>query len=256
MIRKAVLVIAAWLLLSGVALAHHSREYIELEGYSSAQKGQKVFYTHYDYFVPDQNNPKMDHSEFTPGMSYGITDRLMMDVHTHFAEFGPDNIVDPAHRNDPIGPSPFIEAMAFTLQYRITQPKQLPVDIAGSVLYEYPFHRAEELLDGASVVEATLIVSKELWWEHSNFCLNLSAGKDGDENTKSYGLGFKSPIGKDPNGPAAGIEFFGDFEGGFRALPGIYLSLEENITLKAGLGFGNEASEEMLRQHISLMVRF
>jgi len=256
MFKKVICVIAAWSLLSGIALAHHSREYIELEGYSTAHKGQKVFYTHYDYFVPDQNNPKMDHSEFTPGMSYGITDRLMLDVHTHFAEFGPDNIVSPAHRNDPLGPAPFIEAAAFTLQYRITQPGQLPVDIAGSVLYEYPFHRAEKLLDSASVVDASVVVSRNLWWEHSNVCLNLNAGKDGDENTKSYGLGFRSPISKDPNGPAAGIELFGDFEGGFRALPGIYMSLEENITLKVGLGFGNQASGEVLRQHISLMVRF
>lgn len=255
MLRRTVLVIAAWLLLSGITLAHHSREYIQLEGYSTAKKGQKVFYTHYDYFVSDQSNPKLDHYEITPGMSYGVSDHLMLDCHVHFARFGPDHIVAGENNFDPIGPSPFIEATAFTLQYRITEPKQLPVDIAGSVLYEYAFPKSERLVDGASVVEATVILSRDLWWDHGNICLNLNVGKDGDENTKSYGFGFKSPISPDPNGPAAGIELFGDFEGGFSVLPGIYIPLEDTITLKTGLGFGNEKSGEELRYHLSLMIR-
>jgi len=256
MIRSIFIAVTICLLTPLLTLAHHSKEYIQLEGYSTAKNGQRVFYTHYDYFVPDHNNQKLDHYEITLGMSYGITGRLMMDCHTHFAKFGPDHIVRPPHRNDPLGPSPFLEAAAFTLQYRITEPKQLPVDIAGSVLYEYAFPRSEKLLDGTSVVEATVIVSKDLWWKHSNICLNLNFGRDGDENIKSYGLGFKSPISEDANGTAAGIELFADFEGGFSVLPGIYIPLDDTITLKTGLGFGNEKSGEELRYHISLMMRF
>lgn len=255
MLKKVILILVTVLMLQGFSLAHHSREYIELEGYSTAKQGQSVIYTHYDYFVPDYSTPKTDHYELTPGFSYGITNRFMIDMHTHFAKFGSDHIVAGENNFDPIGPPPFLEAIALTGQYRITEAKQLPVDIAGSLLYEYPLVRSKKLLDGQSVTEATLIISRD-FGEHSNVCLNLNGGKDGDEWTKSYGLGIKTPIGSGPSGPAAGIEIFGDFEGGFRVMPGTYLALEDNVTLKLGLGLGNEKSEEQLRYHMSLMIRF
>lgn len=254
--KRLIIAIAMCLAISGSLWAHHSREYIELEGYSTAKQGQKVVYVHYDSFVPDYDNPKLDHYEITPGTCYGITNRLMLDMHTHFAKFGPDHVVPGENNFDPIGPSPFLEAIALTGQYRITEPNQLPFNIAGSLLYEQPFKRSETLLGGEEVVEGTLILTRD-FGEHSNITLNLNGGFDGGRWASSYGLGIKTPISQDANGAAAGIEFFGDFTGGgFRVMPGAYLPLEDNITLKIGLGLGNEDSGEQLRFHISLMTWF
>jgi hypothetical protein len=46
----------------------------------------------------------------------------MLDLHTHFAGFGIDHIVDEERENyHPNGPSPFMEAAAGSLQYRVIE---------------------------------------------------------------------------------------------------------------------------------------
>ncbi|MFN3966163.1 MAG: hypothetical protein ACK4JE_00480 [Endomicrobiia bacterium] len=239
--------------------AHHAMEYIEMESYSTARKGEFVFHLHYDYMVDDKNDPNLDHWEFTPGLSYGILDRLMFDFHTHFAKFGPGHLV--VNLNDPKyskysqnGPSPFMEAFALCLQGRITEEKQLPVDVAVAFTYEQPFPRSEELLDGQKVYEGTLILSRS-FGVHSNVCLNVSFGKDGDETIKSLALGIKTPISQDPHGIAAGVEFlvsdWKKLDESWSILPGIYASLAENIIFKTGIEFGKDANS--MRANTTLM---
>jgi hypothetical protein len=234
--------------------AHHAMEYIEMESYSTALQGQKVFHLHFDYFVPNKDDSKENHWEFTPGISYGITDRLMFDFHTHFAKFGPAHIVDPVLSQDPVGPPPFMEAGAISFQYRLTEYNQLPVDLGLVFTYEFPYKRSKDLLDGKEVYEFTIIGSKDFGL-HSNVCLNLKFGKDGDEEIKEWGLGVKTPLIGNPDGPAAGVEFLGDYEGAFQILPGVYIPLIENVTFKTGLGFGNKKSDN-LRCNATLMYRF
>ena len=119
---KQTLILLAISMTAGTAPAHHALEYIEMDSYSTAPKGWSVFHLHYDYFVDDEDNPRLDHWEITPGFSYGITDRLMIDFHTHFAKFGADHIVeDRMAEFEPDGPSPFLEAFAFAAQYRLTE---------------------------------------------------------------------------------------------------------------------------------------
>ncbi len=80
---------------SGPLQAHHAMEFIELESYNTAPQGAFVFHLHYDYLVDDRDQPKLDHWELTPGLSYGITNRLMVDIHSHFAKFGNDHVFHP-----------------------------------------------------------------------------------------------------------------------------------------------------------------
>jgi len=244
------------------SFAHHAMEYIEMESYSTAQRGQFVFHLHYDYMVDDKNNPNLDHWEFTPGISYGIIDRLMFDFHTHFAKFGAGHLVvdltDPKYQQyAQNGPPPFMEAFAVSLQGRITEAKQLPVDIGVVFTYEQPFERSEELLDGQKVYKGTLILSRD-FGEHSNICLNFNFGKDGDESIKGLALGIKTPISQDPHGIAAGIEFlvenYENLDESWSILPGIYAPLAENITFKTGLEFGKDANS--MRANTTLMYRF
>ena len=62
---------------TGVSLAHHAMEYIEMESYTTAKRGEYVFHLHYDYMVDDEDDADLDHWELTPGLSYGLLDRLM-----------------------------------------------------------------------------------------------------------------------------------------------------------------------------------
>lgn len=241
------------LCLTTMCFAHHAMEYIELDSYSTARKGEFVFHLHYDYYVDDKNDPTQDHWEFTPGLSYGITDRLMADFHTHFAKFGVGHVVEEKKAEfEPFGPSPFMEAGAFCLQYRITEGWF--INFAALLTYEFPYQRSKELLDGKEVYEGTLILSKD-FGIHSNITLNLTYGRDGDEEVKSWGLGIKTPVSEDPHGIAAGVEIIGNFDGNYSILPGVYAPLGvDNITFKTGLEFGKNL--DSIRSNVTLMYRF
>lgn len=255
----------AILMLAGFAtelFAHHAMEYIEMESYSTAKRGEYVFHVHCDYMVDNADNPKADHWEFTPGIAYGITDRLMFDVHTHFAKFGEDHIVEEERGNyETTGASPFMEAVAASVQYRLIEDWSVNIGISGTI--EVPFSRAETLLGSeANVYQGMVILSRD-FATHANITANLSYEKEGDENGTGWALGIKSPISADPHGIAAGIELMGDFEGNsWSILPGVYAPLgNEGIVFKTGLQFGQEKDEEgswvdTLRASASLMYRF
>ena len=248
------LVVAAMLSLPSPSLAHHAMEYIELEGYTMTGKGEKIFYVLYDYTVPDKDIPDEDHWEITPGISYGITERLMFDIHTHFAKFGFEHVVEEERERYPEGPSPFIEAFATSLQYQLSGKNQFPVDIAVATKYEYPLNRAEKLLGGEEVIKGTLILSKDLGG-HRNICLNLSYGEEGDEAISEWGIGTRFPLTIEPHGVALSFELMGDFEGATSLLTGILLPLVENTVLRVGMGLGNEKADD-IRFHTGLMYKF
>ncbi|MBL7076091.1 MAG: hypothetical protein ISS31_01340 [Kiritimatiellae bacterium] len=246
-------------MLTGSAVAHHAMEYIEMESYSTARRGESVLHLHYDYMVDDADNPDFDHWEFTPGVSYGVTDRLMLDIHTHFAGFGIDHVVEEQRATyEPNGPSPFMEAVAGSLQYRLVE--DWLVDIAVAATLEVPFSRAETLLGSEDIVVAgMLIIGKDLG-EHSNITLNLGYEEEGDEHETSWALGVKAPISADPHGIAAGVEIMGNFENAgdnWSILPGVYMPIgSPNITLKTGLEFGKADGADALRANVTMMYRF
>lgn len=240
-------------LLSPLLYSHHAMEFIELESYNTAAKEEVVFHLHFDYMVDDKNNPDMDHWEYTPGFSYGITDRLMFDVHTHFAKFNNGHIIEPFNTKfNPSGPSPFMEAMALSLQYRITT--DFPIDIAVSALWEIPFNNGQEFLGSEQVYEAVLILSKS-FSNHINITGNLTLGREGSENFSAWGIGLKVPLTSQSHGISAGIELLGDFNGDYSVLTGVYLPLgSENIILKTGIEIGK--GSEHKRLNTTLMFRF
>lgn len=251
--KKLFCLILATGLLGGTLFPHHAMEYIETESYYTARMGEYVFHLHYDYFVEDQNNPFLDHYEWTPGLSYGLSNRLMLDVHTHFAKFGSDHVLpEKQYRFFPGGPSPFVEALAFSLQYRVTTSS--PVQIAVSAFYETPFERSEDLLGGERAYGGILILSHS-FSNHANITANLIWEKDGDAEGTAWALAAKIPLTGDAHGISAGVELLGDFDGEFSVLGGFYMPLgSPNIIFKTGLQVGKKA--ESLRMNVSLMYRF
>ena len=141
------------------------------------------------------------------------------------------------------------------VQYRLMQ--DMPLDVALAGVFEAPYQRSKDLLDGQEVFEGLLIVSRDLG-EHSNVCLNLKFGKDGDEDVKEWALGAKTPISEDPHGIAAGVEILGcfeEFEDSWSVLPGVYMPLgADNIILKSGLELGKDMGSS--HANLTLMYRF
>jgi hypothetical protein len=238
------------------AWAHHAMEFIETESYSTSRKGEGLFHLHYDYYSEDKNDPALDHWEFTPGLAYGFTDRFMGDVHIHYASFEKGLLVEEQQAEfGEEGPSPFLEAVALTLQYRVTEGAPVEVGVAGT--FEQPFDRAEELLGSDQVFEGTLILARG-FGNHGNVTLNLIAGIEDEEDYQEFALGVKYPLAGDAHGITAGVEFLGDLEDveeTWSILPGIYLPLGgEQTLLKTGVEVGHDM--DYTRANITLMHRF
>ena len=247
--------------------AHHSMEFIDIESHTTARQGEILAYLHYDYFTDDKRNTGADHWEFTPGFAIGIFDRLMFDVHCHLARFGVDHVVLSEQLNYSDGLSPFIEAFAASLQFRITDWEN-PFNMAISVIGELPMRHAIDKLDSSAVFGTTLIFGYDFGL-HNNITANFTYERDGGEDAIAWGLGIKFVMsGEDEHAPAFGIEFHGDFGGHIYIMPGFYLSLTQSTVFKIGLSVGmsqfnlipskdnDEAKEEDYRGHVSLMRRW
>ena len=252
MMRK-LKVLGSLILLASMANGHHAMEYIALESYTTAPRGAFVFHLHHDYMVDDVDRADLDHWELTPGLSYGILDRLMMDVHSHFAKFGAGHIVsNELVLESPLGPPPFMEAVALSLQYRLTQGA--PVEVAVVLGYEHPFQRSRDLLHGQEVLAGTLILSRS-FPGHRNALFNLSVEQEAGETNYTWGLGLRTPLTPDAHGIAAGLEFLGDNEGQVSLLPGIYFPLGmQDIVFKTGIEFVPGAGAT--RSNLTLMYLF
>jgi len=186
----------------------------------------------------------------------------MFDIHTHFAKFGEDHIVEEEKENyEETGASPFMEAAAATLQYCLVGDWLINIGLSATI--EVPFGRAEELLGSEDNVYQGMLILGRDFAAHGNITANVCYEQEGDEDSTGWALGVKSPISSDPHGIAAGIELMGDFKGdSWSVLPGVYAPLgDEGIVFKTGLQFGQEKTEEgrwadTLRASISLMYGF
>lgn len=248
-------IVGLWAVALPAAWAHHAMEFIDTESFSTMRRGEYLFHLHYDYMSESKDDPRQDHWEFTPGMAYGISDRLMFDAHVHYAKFENGRIVEDRQAEfEPDGPSPFLEAAAFTLQYRVTEGGPVEVGVAGT--FEVPFDRARDLLDSDEVYEATLILSRS-FGRHGNICFNLKAGWEGSEDYQEILLGVKEALSAHPHGIAGGIEFKADLDHPdetWSVLPGIYFPVSEQTTMKTGIEIGKD--QDYTRANVTLMHRF
>uniref|UniRef100_UPI004057A6B7 hypothetical protein n=1 Tax=Candidatus Electronema sp. TaxID=2698783 RepID=UPI004057A6B7 len=243
-VKKIALLQGILLCAASASYAHGPSEFIKLDSYYASARGDKMFYTHYDYMVDDKSDASADHWEITPGFSYTIIDGLTFDVHTHFAKFGLGHVVEEQQGNfDSAGPSPFMEAAAFNLMYNV--PKNDYLDIAVTLTYEMPYSRAEELLGSEDVVGGTLIFGKT-FAKHVTATMNMSVEVEDGDSEFGWGAGVKTPLTADQHGIAAGLEVFDLFDSeDWGILPGVYVPIggAGNTCLKFGLEFGEDRTE-------------
>lgn len=247
--------------------AHHALEYIDTSSYTITERGQAITYLMYDHQSGDQNNPGLERWEFTPGISYGVTDWLMVDAHTHYAKFGrvylDDDYVDDLpdgvrERVDINGAAPMLEAAALGAQVAIPRFNDF-VDVGLAVGVEIPFSQAKKALGADKLgYEFELILHREIA-EHvmvtANIINVMEDEGDGYEHTQEWRLGFRMPISPNPDGIAAGLELEGSFEeSAYNIMPGIYAPITNNAIAKMGLQVNKDF--EAARFHASLMYLF
>lgn len=82
----------------------------------------------FDYYMPSLDDSDFDEWEYMPTFIYGITDRLMINLHTHLLHI----------HNEPA----FFEAFAFGFQYQATTLDTWLADVAEiSLMAVKSFHQ-------------------------------------------------------------------------------------------------------------------
>lgn len=265
----AVAVLAAGVIYLPQAQAHHALEYIDTSSYTLTEKGQGIAYLLYDHQGGGTDDPGDERWEFTPGISYGITDWLMVDAHTHYAKFGRNHLEnddriagfdpDQQARINATGAGPMLEAAALGAQVALPRFTDL-VDVGLAASVEIPFSAAKRWLGADKLgYEFEVILHREIM-EHVMITANLInvMEHDGDsyEHEQEWRLGLRFPISPNPEGIAAGIEWEGSFEdSGWNVMPGIYAPITNNAIAKMGLQLDGKEMDAR-RFHASLMYLF
>lgn len=250
------------------AHAHHALEFIDVTSYTLAEKGQFVFYLFYDHKSIDADDPGFERWEFTPGLSYGVTDWLMVDAHTHYAKFGANYVeedyleglpADARARTEIQGASPMLEAVTVGAQVAVPRFNNF-VDVGFLVAAEFPFRQARRVLGADKpVYEAELILHRE-FGGHRIIAANLINVMEHDgeryEHEQEWRLGFRSPLTPNPDGIAAGLELEGNFsDSDWFFMPAVYAPIMGNAIFKTGLQV-NGREGKAHRFHASLMYLF
>ncbi len=250
------------------AYAHHALEFIDVSSYTLTGQGESAVYLIYDHKTDDADDPGSERWEFTPGLSYGVTDWLMVDAHTHYAKFGP-NYIDQGYlnglaedvraRTESEGAAAMLEAAAVSAQVALPRFNDF-VDVGFSLAMEIPFSQAEEVLGSDTLgYSAELILRRELPGHRmitANLINVMEDEGDGYEHSQEWRLGFRTPVSPNPEGIAVGLELSGSFdEGDWFFMPGVYAPITSSVMAKMGLQMNGDEMEAH-RFHASLMYLF
>lgn len=232
-IRDSIIIV---IMMGSLMFAHHAKEYMILEAYTTPKKGQFYYFTSFNFYKEKKGTDEFNHYEITPILTYGITDRLMGNFHFHISQFNPNA------ENALLKPKIFLEAYTVGLQYRLTESGEKFFDFAYSIDFEYPSSDSRKWIDGEDLLTNTLIISKELP-NDMNITFNLSYEQEiflGGEGSLGWGAGFKIPPSSKISFMEVGMEVTGKFKKSpeIHIVPGIYINPKENMIIKIGPGFG------------------
>jgi len=230
----------AVLLSASTLSGHHAKEYLRTESYAQAPKHGLIFFNGFDSFKPHFNRSTGESWEYTPTLTYGFSDRLMINLHTHLLHIQ-------SH-------APFFEAGALGLQYQISRPGTWPIDMGLSVEYELPFRQSRTLINGKQIFNTTLILSKELPGD-INITGNLSYTKEtkyGSHDEFSMAMGLKGHPIPQLDWLESGIEMLGTpgTHPTVTLVPGLYAALNESVIIKAGASLGLNQHTDDLGLHV------
>lgn len=223
------------MLLPGQVLAHHGKDYVELEGYASPEKGEYLLFSLFEYHVPERSVSDLDYWKIQPGILYGITNHLSLEAHAHLTKVGSESFA--------------YESTALEARFRFLEEGDWFVNPAASVEYE------RSASDEPDEIGFRLILDKNFGpW---NATVNYWAANaiDSDEDMEhSYGFGVNRPLFMFEK---VNLELVGALSGedAHYVLPSLYLPLTESLDLKAGAAFGisHESEDFSIRSAVHFM---
>jgi hypothetical protein len=207
------LLIAATLLATPAAHAHHGRDFLLLETARLPECGDLFGISRQDYVSADSTKVLL----WQPSLLFGAVDWIAYEMHGH-VEKGE-------------GESFHYEATAPAAHVRFT-PRTSPLVLGASVEYEFARHGAPDSLEAAAVLEY-----ESGHWHHAlNLLLDNEQGSGADPEW-GYGAGSRYELTEEHS---IGLELRGSLEpeGGAEAMAGYYFEASERVTFNVGLGTG------------------
>jgi len=207
------------------ALAHHGKGFLLVESDEMPHKREVYFFSSQDFVHRDEE----DEYELSPALLFGLSDRVAIEVHSHFEKAE--------------GESLRYEAFAPSLRVGLTDPESdAPLKLGLAAEYEIARGDAEDRF------ETRLIAAYRT--SDVNLTANLIAeritGEDGE-----WEWGYAAGLRPWPERRfGVGLEALGTLSGpsSHEILGGLYFT-EERFTLKLGVGtgFGEEGPELTIR---------
>lgn len=218
MMENALKTACVLILLNGTAHAHHGKDYIEIEGYASPEKGEYLLFSLVDYHVPQREISDLTYWRIVPGILYGVTDRLGFEAHSHISKTGGGDFK--------------YDASAIEARFRIGEENVWPVNLAGSIEYEL------SASDEADEIELRLILGRNFGMVNATFNYWGNQGLSKKEPLVSnYGIGGNRSLFIFQK---MSLELVGTLFNGNEhyIIPSFYLPVTERISIKAGLAIG------------------
>jgi hypothetical protein len=195
-------------------MAHHGKSFLLVESDEVPHPGQFFLFT--DFALAHHEDE--DEIELSPGLLFGVSHRVALEVHTHF------------HKHE--GESLEYESVAPGLKLSLTDPEsEEPLKLG--LAAEYEIARGEE----ANRFEGRLIAAYRT--RDANLTVNLIGEKSSEEGSElewGYAAGFR-PWPERQVG--VGVEAAGTLSGesAHELLAGVYFT-GEHLTLRLGVGKG------------------
>ncbi len=195
--------------LPSIAQAHHGLDFILVQTAHLPSPDAGYMFTRLNRLSDDESE-----TEIEPGMLYGVTDWMAVEVHAHYAKEGGEGFG--------------YESFAPAFHFRLT-PAGQPFSFGVSA--EYAFAHDE---DGADVtdVAATFGYERGGWLFGGNLLYEKAVGSSAEQG---YALGIRRTLG---GKHGVGFELKDSFEdeGESEMLVGYYGELSPTFSLNAGLG--------------------
>src|SRR5512140_3693117 len=73
--------IVVFLLMASAALAHHGKDYMEIEEYSTPERGEYLAFSLFEYHAPGSGT--LHYWKLEPRALFGVTDNVALEAHLH-----------------------------------------------------------------------------------------------------------------------------------------------------------------------------
>ncbi len=208
-----------------VGKAHHGKDYVVTEGYSTPERKEWLLFLVSDYHVPNRNHSDFNYLLLQPGFLFGLTNHLALEFHSHLEKLQNEKLK--------------YQSTALEFRLRFLEEEQQFLSPAISLEYE------RSASDEPDALKSVFILSK--FFGKINLTGNLILNKElspGEKVKTDYAFGLNRRVFSFDK---LSLEFNGNLHQAQQhyLTPSFYLSVLKNLNLKLGASLGlNSQSED------------